>query len=152
MFSKCVHDDKTNKDQPSHARTNKVYRYFSKEKEKDITTRADQVNLAQLCSGHHKSLKAYANRLDDEVDPTCPDCGEEPQDLKHWFEICKGVQITTLKQQMFGGETVKDVGLLTKCPKESVTLARRSILGWIGALKTDTHTHYSIKSWINHFE
>ena len=119
--------ERTYRDQSSHTRTDKVYRYFSKEK--DITTRADQVNLAQLRSGHHKSLKAYANRLDDEVDPTCPDCGEEPQDLEHWFERCKGVKITTLKQQIFGGETVKDVGLLTKCPKESVTLARRSILG-----------------------
>ena len=127
--SACTMIKRTYRDQSSHTRTDKVYRYFSKEKEKDITTRADQVNLAQLRSGHHKSLKAYANRLDDEVDPTCPDCGEEPQDLEHWFERCNGAKITTLKQQIFGGETVKDVGLLTKCPKESVTLARRSILG-----------------------
>ena len=32
------------------------------------------------------------------MDPTCPDCGEEHQDLEHWFGRCKGVKITTLKQ------------------------------------------------------
>ena len=78
------------KDQLSHARTDNVYRYFLKEKKNDIKTGADQDNLAQLYSGHHKSMKTYANRLDDEVDQTCPDCGEQPQDLKHCTRKMQG--------------------------------------------------------------
>ena len=70
---------------------------------------------------------------------TCPDCGEEPQDLENWLR-CKGVKVITLKQQMFGGGTMKDSGLLTKCPKASVNLARKSILGLKGASNRYTHT------------
>ena len=124
--SACTMVKRTYKDVSSHPRTAKVYRHFSKEKEKtEIDNRADQVTVAQLRTGHHKSLKAYAHRLDDSVDPTCEECREEPHTLEHWFERCSST--SAFRQQLFGGETEKDIGLLTKCPKESVALARKSL-------------------------
>ena len=77
------------KDPPcKHERTTEVYGALSKERESQVKTRADQSLLAKLRSGHYVGLRAYQNRIDGVSDPTCPQCGEEEQDLEHWLTRC----------------------------------------------------------------
>ena len=44
--------------------------------------------MAQLRSGHSNYLAAYRTRLNPELDPTCPLCGEEVETLEHFFQRC----------------------------------------------------------------
>ena len=71
--------------------------------------------------------------------------GKNPKTLENWLR-CKGVKIITLKQQMCGRGTMKDGGLLKKCPKASVNLARKSILG----LKWHLIQTFNIQKHWNH--
>ena len=51
-------------------------------------TRHEEVHMAQLRSGHSNYLVAYRTRLNPELDPTCPRCGEEVETLEHFFQHC----------------------------------------------------------------
>ncbi len=112
--------------QPTHERTKAVYSALSKEREKLIGSRADQVLLARLRSGHHMALRAYKHRIDSNTDPSCPRCEAPEHNLQHWLIECPGV--LQVKQELFD-EPVTGLETLTLHPKESVTLARRTLLG-----------------------
>ena len=58
-----------------HARTAKVYAKYSKTAECTKRARTEQVLLAQLRSGHHMAFKSYKNRLNQDLDKSCPECG-----------------------------------------------------------------------------
>ena len=71
----------------SHARTRKVYSCFSKEKEKTVKGRSDQVRLARLRSGHSLDLRAHQNRYDNHVNPICQKCDDQvAEDVEHWLK------------------------------------------------------------------
>ena len=55
-------------------------------------TRHEEVRLAQLRSGHSTFLAAYRARLNPELDPTCPLCGEEVETLEHFFQRCNATE------------------------------------------------------------
>jgi hypothetical protein len=85
------------------------------------------VDLARIRSGHHTGFRAYKNRLDESEDPTCPQCQMGSHDLEHWFLDCGSTALP--KHIAFGEEVDEGLGLLTKRPKKSIDLARRTLLG-----------------------
>ena len=52
-----------------------------------LPTRARQVRLARLRSGHHPKLQGYRGKFLGE-DPRCLRCGEEDEDVIHWLQNC----------------------------------------------------------------
>ena len=113
-----------------HERTAKVYEHFSKSREKQITSRKDQTTLARIRSGHHKAFKEIHHRLEATVDPTCPKCKKADHTLEHWLLECEATQ--TAKHEIFtlsGDDQDLGLGLLSKYPKSSLALARRTLLG-----------------------
>ena len=112
-----------------HPRTSTVYSRYSKEREKELKSRADQVLIAQIRSGKHKAFRQYQHDLDNTVSPICQRCESgENHDLEHWFLRCNGT--LAAKQQLFFDENMEEgLALLTKCPANSVALARRTLLG-----------------------
>ena len=71
-------------------------------------------------------LLAYKNWIDLSTSPTCNLCGEEDQDLEHWLVRCPA----TAKERLFlFGEHSGSLDCLTRFPRESLTLARRTLLG-----------------------
>ena len=109
----------------SHARTRKVYSCFSKEKEKTVKGRSDQVRLARLRSGHSLDLRAHQNRYDNHVNPICQKCDAQvAEDVEHWLKCPAHEQ---LRLDIFGTRHV-ELSNLTRRPKESAALARQ-ILG-----------------------
>ncbi|XP_066931550.1 uncharacterized protein [Clytia hemisphaerica] len=54
----------------NHQQLKKVYNHFSKQREQEVKTRADQVLLAQLRSGKHKVFRSYQHMIDESIDPT----------------------------------------------------------------------------------
>ena len=116
------------KDEITHPRVQQVYSAYNEEREEaEIKTRKDQVTLAQIRSGKHRSFRLYKHTLDKETSPLCPRCGEENHDLEHWMTKCPGT--LEAKNDIFGGE--EDFGLhqLTRNPSLSLALARRTLLG-----------------------
>ena len=109
---------------PEHERTREVYRCLSKEKEKTISSRSDQSLLAKIRSGHHIALMAYKHRIDATTDPMCPLCNEEEHSLEHWFTRCPATE--NERRRLFGEDSGK-LECLTKFPKESVALARKTL-------------------------
>ena len=76
-----------------HERTRKIYAKRSKERDKGVSPRANQVLLARLRSGHHEALRAYMHRINPDIDATCPACYEngttsEEMTLEHWLCDC----------------------------------------------------------------
>ena len=71
---------------------------FRKRDEEQIDTRKDPTLLAQLRAGHCRHLKAYSHLMNENVDPNCPKCHEEPQTLEHWMNC----QSTAACQELFG--------------------------------------------------
>ena len=112
---------------PKHERLGKVYSCYSAAKEKEITSRTEQVDLARIRAGHHTKFHAYQHRLDESNDPSCPRCQAAIHDVEHWFLHCPGTEAA--KHEIFGNEANDGLGLLTKCPRKSITLARRTLLG-----------------------
>ena len=110
----------------THERTIEVYASYSKEKEKQVKTRADQVTLAQLRSGQHKAFNEYKHKkLDDTIDPLCPLCKAENHNLEHWMK-CEGT--AAMRQKLFG--TIDSgLGVLCQEPTKSLALARSTLLG-----------------------
>ena len=63
------------KDVLTHERSMKVYGSISKKKEKEITSRPDQVLLARVRSGNHWFFESYHHLVDSDHDTTCPISG-----------------------------------------------------------------------------
>ena len=111
---------------PSHARSSLVYSKKKKTREAEVTSRRDQVNLARVRSGHHLMFRETRNRYNPEEDPSCPRCGHNMEDMKHWLLECPGTLAT--KQDIFGTTSV-ELATLSEFPKESNELARRTLRG-----------------------
>ena len=125
--SACTIIKKITKDPPNtHPRTHKVYSALSRDRERLIKSREDQSLLAKLRSGHYVGLRAYKNRIDPSTSPTCNLCGEEDQDLEHWLVRCPA---TAKERLLLFGEHSGSLDCLTRFPRESLTLARRTLLG-----------------------
>jgi ribonuclease HI len=102
-----------------------IYASMNRQKELEVESRKDQVDLARLRSGYHPALMTYQHILNEEVSPMCPRCGEAEDTTRHWLTECPAT--AEAKMRLFG--TV-ELGLdtLTKEPKKSIALARRTIL------------------------
>ena len=109
---------------PSHTRTAAVYSQFSIGKEQTVTKRADQTMLARIRSGHSMLFKAYKHRVTAKGDPRCNRCSEAKDDtLEHWLD-CAG----TAEERMRNFGTIHvDLPDLTRLPRESVALARKTL-------------------------
>ena len=119
-----------------HQRTRQVYSCKSKQKDKLIRNRSEQVLLARVRSGHHPALWTYKHRLNPAEDPSCPRCMEADVDgsmpkphaldnVEHLLE-CPGT--AELRMRTFGRVDV-GLGILTEDPRGSATLARRTLRG-----------------------
>ena len=119
-----------------HQRTRQVYSCKSKQKDKLIRNRSEQVLLARVRSGHHPALGTYKHRLNPAEDPSCPRCMEADVDgsmpkphaldnVEHLLE-CPGT--AELRMRTFGRVDV-GLGILTEDPRGSATLARRTLRG-----------------------
>ena len=91
---------KTYEDEIGHTRTKEVYSKYNKDKEKCIQSRKEQVLLAQIRSGKHIAFRAYPNRLNGEISPDCPLCGEGEHTMEQWFTKCPGT--LAAKNQIYG--------------------------------------------------
>jgi len=112
--------------EPTHQRTREIYSKLNKREEDKITSRADQVLLAQLRSGHHNALRAYKKRVyGAETDASCPSCGEAEQDLEHWLVNCPAG--SNWRMERFGTH-LGSLEWLTSHPEEVVAYARKSLL------------------------
>ena len=56
-------------EQPTHQRVKEVYSAQSESRDKQLTTRADQVLLDRISS---MALREYKNRVEGEIDSSCP--------------------------------------------------------------------------------
>ncbi|XP_042882932.1 uncharacterized protein LOC122259980 [Penaeus japonicus] len=110
----------------AHERTAQTYKGYTTDKDKEIRSRADQVVLARLRSGHHKNLRAYQHRIDESVDPTCPHCPDKDHTLQHWLTECD--RTMGERQRIFGTPSLT-LDILSENPPGVVELARRTLLG-----------------------
>ena len=113
----------------NHQQLKKVYSHFSKQREQEVKTRADQVLLAQLRSGKHKVFRSYQHMIDESIDPTCTNCDSgEIHNLEHWFLRCPDA--SEARHEIFDERELEGgLGLLTKCPEKSIALAKRTLFG-----------------------
>ena len=111
-------------DTTTHTRSARVYASYSKKKEEEIKSRADQVLLARIRSGHHWCLESYHKLVDKEHDARCKECGEELHDLEHWF--CSCVANSHIRQRMFGSPVV-ELDLLTSDPVAAIAFTRAAL-------------------------
>jgi len=114
------------KDTIGHEHTKQVYSQFSKTREMEINTRSDQTTLAQIRTGHHKSVMSYVHdKLEAKISPACPLCNHPEHNVSHWL-ACHG----TLDARMrIFDEMEIDVSILSRQPKKLLELARRTLLG-----------------------
>ena len=110
-----------------HPRLKESYAEISNKKEAEIKSRRDQVHIARLRSGHHPSLMEFHNRIDSDFDPSCPACDAPVQDVKHWVAECPGTEAA--RRDIFGEEMYDGLPLLSRHPRKSIILARRTLLG-----------------------
>jgi ribonuclease HI len=108
----------------THERSTQVYANYSKKKEAKIKTRADQVLLARIRSGHHWCFESYHKLVDKEHDTRCKECGAEMMDLEHWF--CSCVAKSHIRQRVFGSPEV-ELGKLTSDPTAAVAFTRAAL-------------------------
>ena len=116
-----------------------MYSNYNKDKEKELTSRTEQVTIAQQPAGKHRALKAYENMINRELSPNCPRCKGEDYTLEHWFLICPGMLQT--KQEIFGGEEEYGLHFLAKFPARSLALAWRTLLGFGQQYHNSTIVH-----------
>ena len=102
----------------SHTRTNLVYQGV---KGKAVLTRKEAVLLAQLRSGHCRRLAAYRSVVVDGSSPTCPRCGEAPEDLEHWLQRCPA---TAEDRRNVFGVTSPPLSVLYQDPVAALAHAR----------------------------
>ena len=112
------------KDTIDHQRTARVYAKISKNKEAKVRTRADQVLLARIRSGHHWGLESYHNLVDDQHDTKCTECGWELHDLEHW--LCSCPASSHIRMKLFGAPEV-DLSILTEDPLAGVLYTRAAL-------------------------
>ena len=108
----------------SHQRTRETYEQYSLKCDEEVTSRADQVLLAQLRSGHHKCLRAYQHRLYHSVDPHCVHCPGSIHDLEHWLTRC---QATLEKHFRLFGTCDISLRFLSTHSKKVVVMARATL-------------------------
>ena len=111
---------------PTRERVVAVYKLRSFHRDiKQIINRRDDVLIARLRSGHHPSLKQYLHRLDPSLDPICPNCQEEEQDLVHWLRDCPA--LSSVRQRVFGCHQGSLEWLATR-PGDVVAYARKTLV------------------------
>ena len=110
---------------PEEAHIQEIYSAYSRAKERQITGRWDQVELARLRAGQHWKLRGFMHRCNPEIPATCPRCGHPNEDIKHLFE-CTGLDALTLRQRIFGTVEVP-ISALTDHPSQSLAYARSAL-------------------------
>ena len=83
---------------PEHVRIKAVYQ--GGPPDKLPLSRSESVQLSQLRSGHSLLLAAYRTRLNPDLDPTCPRCGDEQELLEHFVQRCQATE--ALRLECFG--------------------------------------------------
>ena len=116
------------KDLPSkHKVVPHAYAEFSEDRDKEATkSRKDATLLAQLRSGHHKSLAYYENIIDNTVSDKCKRCNSGRIDtVTHWLTECE--QTMAARQQIFGstGLRLRELGA---SPDKILKLAKQTLL------------------------
>ena len=119
----------TIKDPPhKHARTQEVYQHFSKKKGKTLS-RKGQVMLGRLRSSHSLLFQAYKHRIAKSLDPLCKRCNARVDDtVEHWL-VCNST--VCARMELFGYTNV-ELGDLTRGPRKSVALARKTLIRGVG--------------------
>ena len=80
--------------------------------------------LARIRSGHSLLFAAYRFRITGNGDPRCKRCNEGFDDnLEHWL-VCDG---TTEERMRTFGYTRIELSDLTRYPRESIALARKTL-------------------------
>ena len=125
--SACMQIRRSFPDELTNPKIAETYSKYDSERERELTSRKDQVTLAQIRSGKHLAFRAYRHQLDQEVPAECPLCGQEDHTMEHWFLRCPGT--LKAKRNIFGGEEDQGLSQLTKNPSKTLALARRTLLG-----------------------
>ncbi len=81
--------------------------------------------LVDKSKWHWPLLKGNASQLNTAVNPKCPICGEEPQNVEYWLQRCPNT--VPLRQQLFG-EPSPPLSVLTTNPVSVLALARKTLL------------------------
>ena len=125
--SACATVNRLIKDPPvAHDRTREVYSAYSLEKEKQITSRKDQVLLARVRSGKYLGFDEYRAKVKHDVEPNCKRCSEltnENDNLEHWLK-CPGTLEARIR--LFGKDNV-GLSILTENPQGACKLAQRTL-------------------------
>jgi ribonuclease HI len=108
---------------PSHDRVRAVFGTGDRKPAPFSGTRREQVLLAQLRAGHCSKLAAYCRIVNPAADPTCPRCGEEPEDLEHWLQRCPATQ---QKRMRIFGCLSPPLSVLTSHPSLVIPYAAQS--------------------------
>ena len=108
----------------THERTARVYGKLSKQREAEVKSRADQVLLARIRSGHHWAFQSYHKLVDDAHDATCKECGCDLHDLELW--LCQCIAHSHLRMRYFGTGDV-DLDVLTERPTEAILFTRAAL-------------------------
>ena len=66
-------------------------------KNEESLSRNVRVELSRLCSGFSRKLNSYLNRLDENVNNTCPDCASSPHDANHLFNCTSNPTTLTVE-------------------------------------------------------
>ena len=101
-----------------------MYGKLSKQREAEVKSRADQVLLARIRSGHHWAFQSYHKLVDDAHDATCKECGCDLHDLEHW--LCQCIAHSHLRMRHFGTGDV-DLDVLTERPTEAILFTRAAL-------------------------
>jgi ribonuclease HI len=122
--SVCAYIKASIKDEHTHERSARVYAGYSKKKEEEIKTRADQVLIGRIRAGHHWGLESYHLLVDKDHDARCKECGADLHDLEHWF--CSCYANSHIRQRMFGSHVVK-LDRLTSDPTAAIAFTREAL-------------------------
>ena len=112
------------KDTITHERTAKVYAKLCRQKKAEVRSRADQVFLARIRSGHHWGLESYHKLVDCEHDTKCKECGHALHYLEHWLCHCPANVHNRMKY--FGTSDVS-LDILTHRPTEAILYTRAAL-------------------------
>ena len=102
----------------THSRTKAVY---SDTRSDEHLTRREAVLLAQLRSGHCRSLAAYRNIIDANSPAMCPYCKEEFETLEHWLQECPATRRRGIR--CFGG-AAPPLSVLVSAPRAVLAFCR----------------------------